>query len=72
MWHLIPWMRRMFLKIEIDNPINTEAADLYENDREGFITKVDICVKFRYEATLNHKIAIFEKSHNRKEERFQR
>ena len=37
----------MFLKIEINQPINAEAADLYENDRDGFKTKVDICVKFR-------------------------
>ena len=40
-------MRKMFLKIEVDNAINEQSADLFNNDKEGFKTKVDICVKFR-------------------------
>ena len=49
LWHLIPWMRKVFLKIDFEGvePSNPEAAHLFTDDQEGFKTKVDICVKFR-------------------------
>merc|ERR1712227_48297 len=48
LWHLIPWMRKVFLKIDFEGvePSNPEAAHLFTDDQEGFKTKVDICVKF--------------------------
>lgn len=45
-WHIIPHMRRMFLKIETENCQNQEAASLYQNDKSEFKTKVKECVEF--------------------------
>jgi len=44
-WHVVPWMRRIFLKIETENAANQEASDLYRTDLEQFRTKVNICKK---------------------------
>merc|ERR1711953_272281 len=45
-WHIIPHMRRMFLKIETENCQNQEAASRYQNDKSEFKTKVKECVEF--------------------------
>ena len=45
-WHIIPHMRRMFLKIEYSDPEH-EAAKLHREDIIQFRNKVRECVDFR-------------------------
>lgn len=45
-WHIIPHMRRMFLKIEYSDPEH-EAAKLHKEDIIQFRNKVRECVDFR-------------------------
>ncbi|CAF1203899.1 unnamed protein product [Adineta ricciae] len=40
LWQVLRYIRRIFQKIETTNPINIEAAHLYEQDPETFLSKV--------------------------------
>ena len=49
-WHIIPHMRRLFLKVE-DNPdlvVNSEAANLHREQLPAFKIKVKECVEHRW------------------------
>ena len=43
-WQVILYARRLFYKIEINNPLNMEAASLYEKDPESFKHRARSCV----------------------------
>jgi len=48
-WHIIPHMRRLFLKVE-NNPdlvVNSDAANLHKDDMSLFRAKVKDCVEHR-------------------------
>lgn len=40
LWQVLAFARRVFMKIETNSPLNSEAAVLYEQDNELFRTKV--------------------------------
>lgn len=43
-WQVLLYARRLFYKIEINNPLNMEAASLYEKDPESFKHRARSCV----------------------------
>jgi len=43
-WQLLLYTRRVFYKIDITSPLNTEAATLYEKDLEQFKVRAKSCV----------------------------
>ncbi|KAL7633749.1 UNVERIFIED_CONTAM: hypothetical protein RMT77_015703 [Armadillidium vulgare] len=45
LWHVLLYLRRIFYKIETVNPLNPEAAVLYESDQSLFESRVSSCVK---------------------------
>lgn len=43
-WQVLLYARRLFYKIEINNPLNMEAASLFEKDPEAFKKRAASCV----------------------------
>ena len=43
-WQVLLYARRLFYKIEVTNPMNVEAATLWEKDQEGFKERAKSCV----------------------------
>ena len=43
-WQVLLYARRSFYKIEVNNPLNMEAASLYEKDQEEFRARARSCV----------------------------
>eukprot|EP00092_Neocalanus_flemingeri_P015696 GFUD01016990.1.p1 GENE.GFUD01016990.1~~GFUD01016990.1.p1 ORF type:complete len:284 (-),score=79.27 GFUD01016990.1:376-1227(-) len=43
-WQLLLYTRRVFYKIDLTNPLNVEAASLYERDIEQFQVRAKSCV----------------------------
>ncbi|XP_031561496.1 protein AKTIP homolog [Actinia tenebrosa] len=45
LWQVLLYTRRIFYKIDTRDPLNPEAANLYENDKETFKQKVNECLR---------------------------
>lgn len=44
LWQVLRYVRRIFQKIEVTHAINLDAAHLYEQDPDLYLTKVTECV----------------------------
>ena len=51
-WHLVVFLKRSFMRIEVDGALNRDAADKYMNDRPAFTKEVKRCVDKSQELTL--------------------
>lgn len=49
LWQVLQYARKIFYKIEIESPLNVQAAELYERDLELFKVNVAECISISHE-----------------------
>eukprot|EP01118_Nematostelium_gracile_P017462 TRINITY_DN7467_c0_g1_i1.p1 TRINITY_DN7467_c0_g1~~TRINITY_DN7467_c0_g1_i1.p1 ORF type:complete len:237 (+),score=44.75 TRINITY_DN7467_c0_g1_i1:84-794(+) len=44
LWHILAFVKKSFYQIDLQNPLNNEAADLFATNKQEFTSKVENCV----------------------------
>ena len=45
LWHVVAYVRRIFYKVETSQPLNAEAATLYDKDPDMYMVRVQECLR---------------------------